>query len=245
MQELEPSCLDVGKPGARAGAMVGHPRILFAVGANLVAPLATTDLDRAHGVSLLLKVSSSCVPDASLELGPGLAPILMLVASVDLDGEARWQVREHHAAVGLVLVLSARPAVSREAHLHFVLGERERTLRAGLEHRHGDCRAVDAAASLAGWLTLPAVPAGFLVKRLERPGRTAQLKEQSAEFGLLLHGDAVTLRVGFVERGLNQDQRLRIVTAFSGTNLQMQLHRRLQVVGSSRTPGGPLHAHRS
>ncbi len=230
-EKLESPRLDVGEPRAPARSVVGGPRVLLAVRANLVRAFTAAHLSRPlRGKSLPAPALLHGL-NATFQLGPGLATIFVLVPAVDLHGDAAGQVREHDAAVGLVLVLSARASVASEAHLHVTFEQPAHGgLLRGIQHCHGDGRAVGSFATLARRLSLPAVAASLSAQGLERLDGAPQLEEQSAELGLLVHGEAVTLGVGFVERGLNQDQRLRIVAALGGANLQMQLHRRLQVV---------------
>lgn len=51
LKQLQAPFHDICQPGGASCSMVAHPVILFAIGANFVAPLAASDLLAAQGIS--------------------------------------------------------------------------------------------------------------------------------------------------------------------------------------------------
>lgn len=120
-KELQTALQNVSEPSAFAAPVVCDPVVLFAVRPNLVATLTRSDLSGPQACDFGPRVT---VPDrlnASLELGPGLPTVGMLISTVHFHRDSGGLVRQHDTAVGFVFVLSTRAAVSRKAHLNIAL----------------------------------------------------------------------------------------------------------------------------
>lgn len=121
-------------------------------------------------------------------------------------------------------MLSPRTSVSGEAHVDVAGVELEGSdLPRGI-NRYGHRGRMDTLLPVARRNALPAMPSRFLVQGAQGRGRPLEHQLQSAELGFLLDRNANALGVGFVERGLLQDQRFGIVTAFGGADFKVQFH---------------------
>ena len=223
-QQFQAALEDVRQPRGPAATMVGHSVVLFAVRANLVAALPAAYLLGPQCIARLAHRARSFAVQPLFEHLVGDTPILMLVATVNLHGQAGLAMSQYNTGVGLVLVLASGSAVTRESHLDVFALEGDalvlELVHDGYRYRGG----VNASATLVRWHTLPAMAAGFLPQLLEGGAPTFNRQQQSATTSLGLDHETVALRVMGVERCLDQDQRLRVVAAFGRANLDAHLH---------------------
>lgn len=148
--------------------MVGNPVVLRPVCANFVSPFAAASLFRALQVACRLRLAVAHLAQSGLKRVERLPPVGVLVSPVNLDADPRGFVGQHHARIGFVAVLPARPGVARESHLHFVALKRHvlRRIRLHGNNRHG--RGVHPAFALTRRYALPPVASAFGAQQIDR-----------------------------------------------------------------------------
>ncbi len=161
--------------------------------------------------------------DPLAQCNPRIAAVGVLAPFGRLDADARWLVRQHHAGLGLVAVLSARARVLGETHLNVFLVDFVGSYFGRIAHNHRYGGSVHAAFAFVGRHALPAVASAFLVELIEdvfvfRPNfgeESAGLRGQHAPL------PALRQCVFFVELRLDGHQKFGVVAAFGSANFNV------------------------
>lgn len=203
--------------------MVRYAAVLHSVGADFVSALTASYLLCNKAGQLTLCGCQGAFPDPTLQLQLGLPAVGVLVSAIDLDRDSRRPMREHDARLRLVLVLTPGPSVPGKSHVHVIEAD-VNFGAARLINRHRHRGGVDTLFSVIGRNPLPAMAPCFLQQRLKEATFAFEPQAESAKLGLLQDRKSYALGIGFVERGLVQDQRFCVVTALGGMNFKLHLH---------------------